>query len=77
MYILSVAVVLLSTHLGLAGGYSIRPNSNLQVLINANRLENERLHWKSPFSTKNDQAIVLDVCGTFRVQQGQTNMVVR
>jgi hypothetical protein len=62
MYEISVAILLITTCVGLVRGYAISPDSNL--LLNQNRLAVDRLDWKTPAPAKDDQAIVLTVCGT-------------
>jgi hypothetical protein len=64
MYEVPVAVLLISTCVGLARGSNISPNSNL--LLNDNRLAAERLDWRTPLSIKDDPFIMLDVCGTVK-----------
>jgi hypothetical protein len=60
MYEVLVAALLTSTCVGLAR--NISPNLNL--LFDANRLAAERIDWRTPLLTKEDQHIVLNVCGT-------------
>lgn len=64
MYKVSVAVLLISTCVGLARSTNIRPNLNL--LLNANRLATESLDLQTPLLTKGDQSIALNVCRMFK-----------
>jgi hypothetical protein len=64
MYNVLIAVLLMSTRMGLARGHNINPSLNL--LLNANSLAAERLDWMTPLLEKDDQSTMLNVCGTFR-----------
>ncbi|KAH7079823.1 hypothetical protein FB567DRAFT_129376 [Paraphoma chrysanthemicola] len=57
MYQVPVAVLFLSTCVGLACGSKSSPNSNLP--LNANRVAAEHLNWMTPLLMKDDQHTVL------------------
>ena len=61
------AVLLVSTGVGFACGYSISPNSHL--LLNADHLAAPRLKWQTPLSTKDDRSTVLNVRGMFECNE--------
>jgi hypothetical protein len=73
MYKSLFAVLLVSTRAGFACGYIISPNS--YPLLNADHLAAQRLNWQTPLSTKEDQSVVLNVCGTSECNEKHSNML--
>lgn len=67
------AVFLISIRVGFACGYVISPNS--YPLLDADHLAAQRLNWQTPISTKEDQSMVLNVCGTSECNGKHSNML--